>query len=217
MDYAAARRSMVENQIRANRVTDQRVLAVLTELPRELFAPEPLRGVAYLDEDLPLGGGRFLLEPRVAALLLQAADLGPDDVVLEVATGPGYLAAAAARLAGTVVALEQDPVLAASAGRAFADLQIDNAVVVEGPLTEGCPRQAPYNVILFNGAVAVLPDTFGDQLAEGGRIVAVFSREQGVGQGCIVEKHAGVLSRRAAFDAMVPLLPGFAAKPAFRF
>lgn len=208
---------MVENQIRTNRVSDPLVVAALNDLPRELFLPESLRGIAYVDEDIPLGGGRALMEPLVAALILQAAEIAPSDVVLEVGCGVGYTAAAAARLASTVFALESDPSLADRAREVLAALDFPTVSVVEGPLSAGWPAQAPYDVILFGGAVAEVPDTIIAQLAEGGRLVAVVAGEAGLGKGTIFLKAGGTVSRRIAFDAAVPVLSEFAAAPTFRF
>ena len=143
VDFAAARLNMVESQLRTNKVTDLRLLAAFETVPRELFVPEPLRGIAYIDEDVALGGGRFVMEPRVLARLLQAAQPGPEDVALDLGCGSGYATAILSRLVATVVALEDDAALAAAANRTLEKLEIDNAVVVEGRLTEGRAGPGP--------------------------------------------------------------------------
>jgi protein-L-isoaspartate(D-aspartate) O-methyltransferase len=217
MDYAAARRTMVENQIRTNRVTDPLILAAMAELPREAFVPEALKGVAYVDEDIPLGGGRFLMEPLVTALLLQTAEIDADDVVLDVGCGPGYASAIMARVASVVVGLECDPVLAETARRLMSELSLETVAVVERPLTEGYPRQAPFDVIVFGGAISAPPDALVAQLADGGRMMAVVLDADGIGRGTLFVKIGGGLSRRVVFDAATPLLPGFAPQPSFEF
>jgi protein-L-isoaspartate(D-aspartate) O-methyltransferase len=217
MDYSAARRTMVENQVRTNRVTDPLVIAALAELPREAFLPEPLRGIANNDEDIPLGGGRFLMEPLPAALLMQSAEINIGDLVLIVGSGPGYEAAAVARVAGAVVALESDPALAARARDVLAELGITTVSVVEGPLAAGHPEQAPYDVILFAGAVAEVPAAIIAQLAEGGRLMAIIHGEHGLGRGTLFLKAGGSVSRRVVFDGSVKLLPDFAPVAGFRF
>jgi len=151
-DFTTARLNMVESQLRTNKVTDLPLIDAFETVPRELFVPEPLRGIAYIDEDVALGGGRFVMEPRVLARLLQAAQPGPEDVALDLGCGSGYATAILSRLVATVVALEDDAALAAAANRTLGELEIDNAVVVEGRLTEGYPKQAPYNVILLGGS-----------------------------------------------------------------
>jgi protein-L-isoaspartate(D-aspartate) O-methyltransferase len=217
MDYAAARYKMIQNQIRTNRVTDPLVIAAMSELPRERFVPDALQGIAYVDEDVPLDRGRYLIEPLVTALLLQAAEIDADDVVLDVGCATGYCSAIIAGMASTVVALESDPELANRAVDILADLGLNTASVVVGPLGEGWPAQAPYDVIVFGGAVSAIPPAITEQLAEGGRMVAVIAAEKGIGCGTLFLRLGGTVSRRALFDASIPMLPGFAPQPTFRF
>jgi protein-L-isoaspartate(D-aspartate) O-methyltransferase len=157
------------------------------------------------------------MEPRVLARLVQEATVGEDDVALDIGCGYGYSTALLARLAGTAVGIESDPEMAARATELLLEIETDNALVVEGPLNEGYPSQAPYDVILIGGAVAAVPDAILDQLAEGGRLVTVVDRADGVGDAVILRKTAGLISRRVLFDAAVPLLPGFERKPSFTF
>ena len=207
---------MVNGQIRTNKVTDQRVAAALLAVPRELFVPKALRSVAYVDEDIAIGGGRYLMEPMVFARLLQAAEIEPRHVVLDVGCGTGYSTAVLARLAGSVVAIESDEELAARARELVAELAMDNAAVVISRLSDGYAEQAPYDVILLNGAVEVVPDVLTGQLAEGGRMVLV-KRERGVGKAWLYRRDQGVVSGRELFDAQVMPLPGFAKPAAFVF
>jgi protein-L-isoaspartate(D-aspartate) O-methyltransferase len=217
VDFAAARSNMVESQIRTNKVTDPHLLDAFETIPRERFVPEPLRGIAYIDEDVALGGERFVMEPMVLAKLLQAARPGPGDVALDLGCGSGYATAILSRLVATVVALEVDAALAAAANQTLDELEIDNALVVEGQLAEGYPKQAPYNVILLNGAVSEVPLAIADQLAEGGRLVTVVSVGAGLGRATLMRRDSGVISSRILCDASVPVLPGFEAAPGFVF
>ena len=214
-DFTATRRNMVESQIRTNAVTQEVLLAALAEIPREKFVPEALRGVAYIDEDLPLKKGRYLMEPLVLAKLLQLAAITPDDVVLDIGCGTGYSAALLSKLANTVVALESDPELAARATATLSELSIDNVVVVTAPLAGGYAKQAPYDVIVFNGSVPRIPETIARQLADGGRLVAVVG--EGVGQGTLMTRNRGILAQRPVFDAATPILPDFVQEPGFVF
>lgn len=217
-DYTAARRNMVESQLRTNGVFDERVLSAMAEIPRELFFPEARRSYAYVDEDVPIGGGRHMMEPRVLARLLQMAEIGPHDLVLDIGSGPGYSAAVLSRLAGTVVALEHDARLAKAAGGLLSELGIGNVAVVRGPHAKGYPRQAPYDVILISGAVEKIPEAITRQLAEGGRLVAVVARgERVMGQGTLFERRGSTVSNWVEFDAATPLLPGFEHERGFVF
>lgn len=216
MDYAVARQHMVDSQIRTNKVTDERLIEAIRALPRERFVPEPVRARSYLDDDVELAPGRYLMEPMVTARLIQAADVKPTDMALVVGAASGYAAALLARLVHTVVALECDSALAQRASAAFAELAIDNAVVVEGPLRDGCVKHAPYDVIFLDGAIEEVPQAGATQLAEGGRMVGVL-RERGVGRAALWVKSGNVMSRRVLFDANVQLLPGFAAAKRFVF
>jgi protein-L-isoaspartate(D-aspartate) O-methyltransferase len=216
MDYAAARRNMVESQLRPNKVTDAALLDVLATLPRERFVPAPMQNVAYVDDDIPLGRGRFLMEPMVLARLLQLATIRPTDAALVVGAATGYTAAVMSRLAGRVIALESDALFAASAKDALAALDIANAAIVEGPLTAGAPRQAPYDVIVFDGSIDEIPAGIIDQLGENGRLVAVLNKDR-VGRATLLMRSRGVVAGRTAFDAAVPRLPGFEAAPVFSF
>ena len=205
--YAAARLNMVESQVRPNRVTDPRVVGAMLELPRERFVPEALRGIAYVDEDVPLGGDRFLMEPMVAARLVQVARISAGDAVLEVGSGTGYGAAMMAQFASRVVALESDAALARQAQSVLGALGVTNVDVVTGALNLGHAAGAPYDVIVFAGAVAQIPSRIVDQLGEGGRLVAVVAAPGEPGRATLISKVAGALSRRVIFDAGSRPLP----------
>lgn len=217
VDYATARFNMVESQLRTNRVIDRRLLEAFEAVPRERFVPERLRSIAYVDEDLRIARGRYLMEPMVLARLLEAAAIEAGDVALDIGCGLGYASAVMARLAGTVVALESDEALAKQAEALLQAEAVDNAVVVTGPLDQGYPGQAPYNVILIDGAVAEVPQSVSGQLAEAGRLVAVVKRGPGMGRATLHERVGGLVSGRELFDAATPLLPEFAREPGFVF
>jgi protein-L-isoaspartate(D-aspartate) O-methyltransferase len=216
MDYAAARRNMVESQLRPNKVTDPALLDALASVPRELFVPAPLRGVAYVDEDIPLGRGRFLMEPMILGRLLELAAVRPSDIALVVGAGVGYSAAVLARIASRVVALEDEHELLQQAAPALRGLGAANVAVADGPLAGGAPRLAPFDVILIDGAVDHVPPAIIEQLAEGGRLVAVV-KAAGIGRATLMTRRSGIVARRVAFDAGVPSLPGFGPVAAFTF
>ena len=215
-DYAAARLTMVQNQLLPNRLTDAGVTAAMLAVPRERFVPESLAGVAYLDEDIPLGRGRYLMEPRVFARLLQAAEIEEDDVVLDVGCGNGYSSAVISHLAGAVVALEEDGDLARAAGELLAELERDNVAVVSGPLRDGHPGQGPYDVIFVNGSIEAPPEVLVDQLSDAGRLVCVVGGAR-IGRATLVARRGETGDARPLFDAAVPPLPGFARAAGFVF
>jgi protein-L-isoaspartate(D-aspartate) O-methyltransferase len=217
-DFALARRNMIDGQLRPNRVTNAALLSAIADLPRERFLPEGLKSVAYADDDVPLGGGRFLMEPMVLARLVQSLQPAPSDKALVVASGRGYGSALLSRLVNSVVAVESDQAMADAAGQTLRDLKIDNVQQVVGSLEAGASTAGPYDVILIEGAVREIPKAILDQLAEGGRLAAVTaSMVGGLGVAHLVVKEGGVASGRPMFDAGTPALPGFAPPPRFAF
>ena len=217
-DFALARRNMVEGQLRPNRVDDAGLLATLGELPRERFLPEGLRSVAYADDDVPLGNGRFMMEPMVLARLIQVLQPRTEDKAMVVAAGLGYGAATLARLVNSVVAVEADAVLAAAARKTLQDLGVAGVQQVAGPAEQGAAASSPYDVILIEGAVHEVPKAIADQLAEGGRLATVIADPSGaLGVAHLFLKQGGVMSGRPLFDAGTPLLPGFARPARFTF
>ncbi len=218
-DFAAARRMMVDSQVRTSDVTDQRIIAAMLDLPRERFVPERNASLAYLDLDVAVTAGtpaRRLLKPMVLAKLVQAAEIGPQDRVLDVACGTGYSTALLARLARDVVALEEDVTLARHARENLAAVGAVNAEVVSGALPDGWQARAPYDVIFVNGAAEVVPDRLLRQLAPGGRLVGVVGRPP-ASKAVLYLASGGQASALPIFDAAAPPLPGFAEPPAFVF
>lgn len=215
--FEAARTNMVENQLRPNKVTDERVIDAFLKIRRELFVLEALRAAAYVDRNLPLGGGRYLMQPMIAARLLQAADIRPKDTALVIGAGTGYEAALLSLLARSVIALEEDAELARIGRSALVDHRIASVAYVESALRLGHRQRAPYDVILFGGAIAALSDDISGQLGEGGRMVVVLRPQECVGRATLITQAGGVLAQRVIFDAETPLLPGFAARPGFVF
>ncbi|MEK9677122.1 MAG: protein-L-isoaspartate O-methyltransferase [Rhodospirillaceae bacterium] len=215
MDYELARRNMVESQVRTNRVTHAGLVEAMETVPREKFVPEHLAGIAYVDEAIPLGEGRFVMEPMVLALLLQTAEIDKDDVVLMVGCGSGYGAAIVARLAATVVVVDDNAALAQQATDNLVAMEADNVAIMESPMAEGNAKQGPYDVIVFNGAVGEIPDAIISQLADGGRLVAIVAKGDGLGKGTLVQKFGSSVVSREAFDAGTPVLPGFEKKAEF--
>lgn len=216
MDFAAARRTMVDSQIKTGAITDPMIVEAMGAVPRENFLPEARRPVAYVDQDLAIGKGRFVMEPLVLARLLQLAEVQPSDKALVVGANGGYSAAVLAHMAATVVALDSDRDLTASAGSAFARSGTNNVQVVTGDLAAGHAAGGPYDVILIGGSVAEIPGSLKLQLADGGRLVAIV-RDGPVGRGVVVERVGAAFGAVEQFDAVTPVLPGFEKRASFVF
>ena len=214
-DYEALRRTMVDTQVRPNDVTEYPIIDAFLRLPRERFVPAGLEPAAYLGENLPLGADRVMLEPRTLAKMLDALDVRPDELALVIGAGTGYAAAALGLLAAAVVAVEEDPSLAAEARTALAEVGADTVILEEGPLAEGAAAQGPYDAILIEGGVEVVSDAILRQLKEdGGRIAALFVDGE-FGEVRIGHARPGGVDWRAAFNAGAPILPSFRKPPAF--
>ncbi len=213
MDFAKARHNMIESQVRPGGVIDLRVIAAMAEVPREVFVPEHLRDVAYIDEDVPIGtdatgAPRFLMEPLVFARMLQLADVDPDDCVLDVGCATGYSAAVLSRLATSVIAVEHDAALMEQATANLEELGCVNAVVVRGEHARGWEREAPHDVIVVNGRIMSEPKELLAQLKDLGRLVAVHGPEHAA-RIRLWTRRGDVVSHVDHHDANVPLLAGF--------
>ncbi len=216
-DFRQQRINMVESQVRPSDITDRRIIKAMLEIPRERFAPE---AYAYMDGTAPVmprgsrGAARYLLAPRTFAKMVQLAEIEASSVVLDVGCATGYSTAVLARLARAVVAVEENASLAAQAARSLRALGVENALVVEAPLTAGAPGHAPFDAILLNGAVAQVPTALLDQLRDGGRLVAV-QAEGAFGRVQVWRRSGKAVGAVAAFDAGAEPLPGFARKAEF--
>jgi protein-L-isoaspartate(D-aspartate) O-methyltransferase len=216
IDFEAARRKMVENQIRTTDVTAHSVLQAFLSVPREMFVPEKAKLLAYTDAAIELVPGRFLMEASPLAKLLQLAGIGKSDTVLEIGAGTGYVTALLSALAGSVVGLEGDEALQAQADANLSALGCDNVAVVKGDLEAGCPAQAPYDLIFFNGSVEEVPSALVDQLRDGGRLVAVVGYGNAA-QAQVMVRERGLVSQSSHFNTSVKPLPGFRKAKEFLF
>jgi len=216
IDPAVALSHMIDSQLRPNEVNDERIIAAISAVPRDRFVPKIKRSVAYVDEDLEVGEGRFLMEPRVFGRLLMAADIQSTDIVLDVGCATGYSSAVLAQLADAVVAVEENEMLAAQAEKKLAAQDIMNVAVVTCALCDGVAKQGPFDVIFIEGAVEQVPAALVKQLKDGGRLVCV-KVEGGVGRAHMMKKSGKTITEQSLFDADVMVLPGFGKKKAFVF
>jgi protein-L-isoaspartate(D-aspartate) O-methyltransferase len=221
IDFATARRMMVDGQIRPHDVTDLRIIAAMLEVPRERFLPPAKAPLAYLDLDIPIHEGpdgrprRHMLKPMLLAKMIQVAGVRETDSVLDVGCATGYSSAILAQLAHSVVALEEEATLALSAKENLYALGITNVTMEIGPLSAGYPARAPYDVILLEGGTEVEPRTLFPQMRDGGRLVCV--RAGAAGKAVVYRRSGDDVSGWPAFDATASVLPGFTAAPAFVF
>ena len=215
-DSASARRMMVDGQVRTADVHNPDLLTAMLTIPRERFVPPSLAEQAYIDSDIDIAPGRVLLKPMVFAKLIEAADVGAGDHVLDVGCGLGYSSAVLSRLVASVVGLEEDAALASRAKAALAAAGVSGVSLATGPLTAGWPAAAPYDFILLKGATEIVPDGFASQLKPNGRLACIFGRGPAA-KAMIYRVAEGHLVGRPAFDGAAPVLPGFVAPPAFVF
>jgi protein-L-isoaspartate(D-aspartate) O-methyltransferase len=218
--FSTARQKMVDGQVRPSDVTDSRIIDAMLAVPREAFVPQSQRALAYLDLDLDISEGgaakRFLIKPLVTAKMLQAAAIRQTDKVLVAGCATGYTAAVVARLAGQVIAIESDPAQVAKAGEVLGQLGLANVTFRAAAAAEGDPANAPYDVIILDGATEITPERLYGQLGDGGRLVGVFAMTRPQ-RAMIVTRSHHDFGNRALFDAAVPVLPGLERLPAFVF
>jgi protein-L-isoaspartate(D-aspartate) O-methyltransferase len=212
--FAARRRTMVDTQVRPSDVTKFPIIEAMLRVPRELYVPESQKEAAYVGKNIDLGGGRVVLEPRTLAKILDILEIAPHEVALDIGPAFGYSTAILAQLCDAVVAVEEDPVMAAEAQQTLLAEDIDNAAVIQGPLAQGAAKHGPYDIIVIEGAVETVPQEVLDQLKDGGRIACVF-QEGALGVVRIGHMTGGIVSWRFAFNAGAPVLQGFKAHKSF--
>ena len=215
MDFQAARAAMIDSQVRTSDVTDRRLIAAMAAVRREFFVPSHRQSVAYAEAPVETGPGRWLASPRDLSKLINAASVGETGRVLDVAPGTGYSAAVLARLAGAVIALEQDETHASPLRDGLAKAGVSGVDVVVGSLKAGAPGKGPFDVIHVNGAIEDVPQAWLDQLAEGGRLAVVVD-EGGVRRARLYTRSGGKTAWRTPFDSSAPRLPGFERVREFR-
>lgn len=215
-DLNAARDHMVESQIRTSDVTDLGVLKAFRTIARDKFVPKAQKALAYGDAHIDLGDGRTMIRPRDFAKMVQAAEIMPTDVVLDIACGRGYSTAVLSQIGETVVGLEDNDEAVDRATAQLVEADISNAAIVKGDLKAGAAEHGPFNVIFINGAVAQVSQKWLAQLANNGRLVCLVQNGP-IGQVRVYTKAGDTVGERVIFDASAPILSGFAAEPEFVF
>ncbi len=204
--FVGARSEMVEHQIKAEGITDARVLRVMQEIPRHLFVPEYWRDQAYDNCALPIGEGQTISQPYMVALMTWTLDLRGEEKVLEIGTGSGYQAAILGRLAKEVYTVERIEPLADRARACLQALGFDNVYVVLGNGTLGLPAEAPFDRILVTAGAPSVPPALIDQLASGGILVAPVGDQLIQELTVVVKEEGGLKVRRGPSCVFVPLI-----------
>lgn len=218
MPFSELRKAMVDSQIRPNKVIDEEVIAAFASVPRELFVSRQMQNLAYIDEDIPLSGGRYIIEAMVMARMIQALALEKTDNVMSIGAGTGYGSAILSSLVTSVIAIETRTPMVEKAQQIVAGLDIGNVAVVKSRLQDGYPSEAPYQAIIIEGSVEHVPATLFEQLSEGGRLVSVLRPHNSeVGEATLWQKQDGHVSAKSLFTAQVPVLDEFKVKPKFTF
>jgi protein-L-isoaspartate(D-aspartate) O-methyltransferase len=218
-NFTTARINMVDSQIHTMGVVGDAILDAYRLVPREEFVPEARKGIAYCDEDMPIGEGRFLMEPVTHARLMQAVNPVAGDTVLDVGGATGYSAAILSRLCARVVAVEEEAHFLARAEQSWGRLGRTNIMPHQGAFAAGNAEQAPYSLIFVNGSMGAVPEALLAQLAPHGRLVCVLrNKAERIGRAMLFVKSAGgAVSERVLFDAAVPYLPGLEPRNEFVF
>jgi len=193
LNYVQARYNMVEQQIRTWNVLDQRVLDIISQIPREAFVPEQFCSLAYAETNIDLGHGQAMMAPAIEARILQAAKVHADDKILEIGTGSGYLTALLGTMGGHVYSVEFIPELRQQAQKHLDEQRIGNVTLEEGDGANGWERYAPYDLIVITGSLPLLPEVFQNSLAPRGRMVAI------VGESPVMEAHLITRTGEAGF------------------
>ena len=207
-DFSQRRTTMVDTQVRPSDVTQFPIIEAMLTVPRESFVPTERREAAYAGEHIAIAPGRVVLDPRTQAKMLDAADIQPGDIVLDIGTGLGYSSAVVARMAEAVIAVEDSEDRANEAQVILAEHNVDNVVLHTGSLEDGAAEHGPYDVIIIQGGVENLPDSLLEQLKDGGRIACVMMTGA-LGDVQIGHKVNGMISWRSVFNAGAPVLDAF--------
>ena len=216
-DVLASRDNMIERQIRAGEVLDDRVLALYRQIPREDFIPPENRDLAYCDTALPVGFGQFALEPKQEARMLQEMTLRGNERVLHVGTGSGFFAALLARICAEVVSVEIIPELAESARARIAETGAGNVVVEVGDAAKGWPAAGEVDAVVLTGSVPVVADAFRQQTRPGGCILAVTGELPAMTLRRMDKTAAGQFITRDILETFIPPLQNAPAPERFQF
>ncbi|MGM0594808.1 MAG: protein-L-isoaspartate O-methyltransferase family protein [Pseudomonadota bacterium] len=217
MNIEKARHNMIEQQIRPWDVLDQRVLDQVLRTPREAFVPAQYRKLAFTDTMLPIGEGEVMMEPKLEARMIQSLAIGPEDKVLEVGTGSGYVTALLAGMAREVISVEINPKLHEQAKQRLAELGIDNILLEQGDAAKGWAARQPYTAIAVTGSLPTLPQGLKENMVVGGRLFAVIGTEPVMEATLVTRINANEWRQEILFETVLPPLHGIEEKATFAF
>ena len=218
MNYKLARKNMVENQIRANKVTDIKIIDAFSNVEREKFVPEPYREISYNDEDILLSRNRFMMKPMILARLFQSLSLKGNENILHIGSNSGYASAILSQLCYAVISIENDKKLYEKSINIFSEIGFDNVVPLHGSMEIGVPKEAPFDVIFIEGSVEENPNSLFDQLNNNGKLIVVLKPlNVSIGKANLFFKLNNEIGNEILFDAQVSKLSIFKSKPKFNF
>jgi len=218
MDFKIARKNMVENQIRANKVTSLNVINAFLDVPREKFVPDALQEISYVDEDIQLSRNRFMMKPMILARLFQSLNLKGNENILHVGSNSGYGSAILSRMCSSVISLESDKKLFETSIHTFSKMGFDNVVPLHGSMENGVEKEAPFDIIFIEGSIETEPKSLFGQLNENGKLIAIIRPANiKIGKAKLFFKISNEIGLENLFDAQVSKLSIFKSKTKFSF
>ena len=218
MDFKIARKNMVENQIRANKVTSLNVINAFLDVPREKFVPDALQEISYVDEDIQLSRNRFMMKPMILARLFQSLNLKGNENILHVGSNSGYGSAILSRMCSSVISLESDKKLFETSIHIFSNMGFDNVVPLHGSMENGVEKEAPFDIIFIEGSIETEPKCLFSQLNENGKLIAIIRPANiKIGKAKLFFKISNEIGLENLFDAQVSKLSIFKSKTKFSF
>ena len=218
MDFKIARKNMVENQTRANKVTSLNVINAFLDVPREKFVPDALQEILYVDEDIQLSRNRFMMKPMILARLFQSLSLKGNENILHVGSNSGYGSAILSRMCSSVISLESDKKLFETSIYTFSNMGFDNVVPLHGSMENGVEKEAPFDIIFIEGSIETEPISLFGQLNENGKLIAIIRPANiKIGKAKLFFKISNEIGLENLFDAQVSKLSIFKSKTKFSF
>jgi len=218
MDFKLARKNMVENQIRANKVTSLNIINAFLDVPREKFVPDALQEISYVDEDIQLSRNRFMMKPMILARLFQSLNLKGNENILHVGSNSGYGSAILSRMRSSVISLESDKKLFETSIHTFSNMGFDNVVPLHGSMENGVEKEAPFDIIFIEGSIETEPKSLFGQLNENGKLIAIIRPVKiKIGKAKLFFKISNEIGLENLFDAQVSKLSIFKSKTKFSF